>query len=102
MFWSSTGDKQMTQIDQISTSTFLNTKELDLINRGFAHMVDNGYSKLDGANDILRSLAVRIECRRRELNWVTKQQFPHLVAEHLMQIGCEEALLRNLAARSGV
>ena len=91
-----------TPIDQISTSTFLNSDELDLINRGFCHLVDNGYSKLDGTHGVLRSIAVRIEYMRRELNWVTRQQFPHKVAETLMRIGCEEALLRNLAARVGV
>jgi hypothetical protein len=47
-----------TEIGKLATVT---TEELDLINRGYSHMVDNGYSKLNGVTAILRSLAVRID-----------------------------------------
>lgn len=88
-------------IDNITTATFLSPEEIDLIGRGFAHMVDNGYSALGGAWDILHSLACSIERDRREMNYVTRHHSPSMMEDAAFRITCREAGLRNLAARSG-
>ena len=92
----------MKQIEQITTADFLTSDEISLIDRGYRHMVDNGYGKLEGVAQVLRVLAVHIEYARRELNWVTRRQFPSMVADAEAQIRGDEAMLRNLAARTGV
>lgn len=88
-------------IDNITTATFLSAEEIKLIESGFRHMVDNGYSQLGGAWDILHSLACDIEYARREMNYVTRHQFPSMMEDAAFRIRCDEARLRNLAARSG-
>lgn len=88
-------------IDDITTATFLSAEEINLIGRGFHYMVDNGYSPLGGTWDILHSLACNIEYARREMNYVTRHQFPSMMEDAEIRIKCSEAQLRNLAARSG-
>jgi len=91
----------MTKIDEITTATFLTAEEIQLIHKGFRHMVDNGYSKLYGVTAILRTIAVDIEYARRELDYVTRHRFPSMVVEAEARIRCQEAGLRNLAWRAG-
>lgn len=87
--------------NEITTATFLSTEDIKLIEGGYRHMVDNGYSELGGTWDILRSLACDIEYARREMNYVTRHQFPSMMEDAAFRIQCSEARLRNLAARSG-
>lgn len=86
-------------MNQPITHKFLTTAEIKTIREGFRHLVDNGYSPLDGAAGILKSMAVAIEQDRRELDYVTRHQFPSYVAEAEFRIACAEAMLSNLASR---
>lgn len=90
-------------IDQIETSDFLSSKEIELIGQGYGYMVEDGYSKLDGVRDVLRVIAVRIEYARRnrqisKMNGFGQKEWDRVT----LLIDCELAGLRNLAARTGI
>lgn len=82
------------------TTKFLTDAEIKTIRDGYSHMIDNGYSRIDGVQGVLKRLAIEIERARRELDYVTRHQFPSAVASAELHIRCDEAMLSNLASRA--
>jgi hypothetical protein len=75
----------------------MTANEIKTIQAGFAHLVDNGYSTLTSANDIIKVLKVSLERARRERN-IGKARFEDTSNADTV-IGFLEPTIRNLEMR---
>jgi hypothetical protein len=78
----------------------MTAEQINLVQTGFSHMVDNGYGKIESLSDVILSLEVSLEYARREARISAAHGMDNEGAATI--IAFLEPKIRNLKSRAGL